>query len=357
MASPSVLSSLELHGAAASSSRHSVVHLDSSAILYASNCIINIATPHSIIVAGKDTSESNNDNDNTNKIISDHDSVVYSVRQTIRTESLSRADNDWSRSITAITLLNPQRHGQQHDQQQEESSSSSSAMKIVACAFSDGTITTFSIRQTNSQSIIPEYEWNEHIIVGTTSINTINHTDTDTQTNTNTTTANSDPKISIADITGCYSTEIMRTNDTTMNTNTNLHDNIYHLKIIAASAKGVHCYHHSIHTNSHSNTHTAPPTIACIGNYPTSTVEITTIDNQILLTLGTALPRNNRVHFYTMPLDSDSQQQQQQQQLQGTDAGVDTAWKHQGSVMGHLDWISCLDWNFDLDLQQQQQKQ
>eukprot|EP00979_Chaetoceros_neogracilis_P009191 scaffold2090_cov151-Chaetoceros_neogracile.AAC.8 len=357
--SSSVSSSLELHGAAASSSRHSVVHLDSSAILYASNCIINIATPHSIDDHDHDA---NNNKDNfNNKSI--HDSVVYSVRQTVRTESLSRADNDWSRSITAITLLNsnssnssssiPQRHGHPRNQAEE----SSSAIKIVACAFSDGTITTFCIRQsTSAQSIIPKYEWDEHIIVGTSDTDAVTP---DATPNGN---ASADPRISIADITGCY-TGIDMDMDTI---NKDLHNNSYRLQIIVASAKGVHCYHHSIHTNSHNhhnihaqktNIHTyhTKAVITCIGNYPTSTVEVTTIENQILLTLGTALPRNNRVHFYTMPLDSFTHNIQQcASDVQG-DAPDTSMWKHQGSVMGHLDWVSCLDWNFDIDSQHQHQ--
>lgn len=341
-----VSSSLELHGAAASSSPHSVVHLDSSSILYASNCIINIATPHDITYSTASDSASANKNNNNNN--------VYSVRQTIRTNTVARSDN---RSITAIALLNPllvvplplplqvrvegNKDWIQH-------------MKIITCSFSDGTITAFIVQpeeesQTNvnitnstnstNSTNMPRYKWKEHIIVGHHNNN-----------NEDVTSATPGTYTSIADIGGIYHIH--------QNTNT------ISLNIITASAKGVYCYHHSIpiHDNHNDiddnrnvdmdmNTDNAVPVatatataVSCIGNYPTSSVKLTTIDNQILLAVGTALPRNNRLHFYTTPFG----QEEIYEYGSGSGSGSqqEGQWKHQGSVMGHLDWISCLDYDW-----------
>ena len=362
-----VSSSLELHGAAASSSPHSVVHLDSSSILYASNCIINIATPHDISTFTDSTistvstnstnstnSKSKSNNNNSNQ------SLVYSVRQTIRTNTVARSDN---RSITAIALLNPlpvpvpvlvegHSDGNQH-------------MKIITCSFSDGTITAFIVEpeheeedeeETELQSNMnntnrignvnvnvnmPRYKWTEHIIVGQHNNN-----------NDDVTSATPGTYTSIADIGGIYR----------IHQNTNK----ISLNIITASAKGVYCYHHSIPIDDNvnmdididvgtdidaDNTIGVPiaTAISCLGNYPTSSVKLTTIDNQILLAVGTALPRNNRLHFYTTPFRHGSQQEQEQEQEYDNQHGQEQQgqWKHQGSVMGHLDWISCLDYDWN----------
>ena len=276
MTVPKVSTSLELHGAAASSSRHSVLYLPSKSILYASNCILNIATP--ITTSASD------------------DTVLYHVKTTLRTCTVPRTD--WIRSITALALLRPANGTGVAVAGKEQQHRS-----IVACAFSDGTITLWVQQQQDGS-------WVENVITGLTANGEISETmatDTDTDTDTN-----ANAHISIADVDGVY--------------NVSDDGSMIQTIVITASAKGVQSYNYFIELEKSQK---SSMTTTEIGPFPTSSIKLTTMDNQLLLAVGSALPRNNRIHFYTLPVQSIIHVGE---------------WKHQGSVMGHLDWVSCLDW-------------
>ncbi|GFH47230.1 hypothetical protein CTEN210_03705 [Chaetoceros tenuissimus] len=275
-----VTSSLSFHGAAASSSPHSILHLNfdekdqsTGSILYASNCIVNIASAQSLHL----------DNES--------DDIIYNVRQTIRTNTIAKAD--WARSITAMSLISPLNKQDASD------------FQILICAFSDGTITSFLIQQDVSDK--RKYKWKEYVISGQTEESTTEN----------------DLAISISDIDGFF---YKLPNSSTLC-----------MHLIVASAKGVHKLTSQINVDdwvSGSITDAKVAPFEIIGNYPSSTVKITPqMDNQIMLSVGTALPRNNRIHFYTLERNHLYQTLSENQD-----------WKHQGSVFGHLDWISCLDW-------------
>ena len=281
---PKVTSSLELHGAAASSSPHSVLYLPGKvqSILYASNCILNIATPVSL------------DNE------ADDSGVVYNVQTTLRTQTLPRTD--WIRSITALALLRP---AAASDDVNNAISDGKKYPCIVVCAFSDGSITLWNQQSDNS--------WVEHVVTGLTSTGEVFEQNNNPQ-----------KEKSISDIDGVYYCPSTAGTD----------EQSPQIVLMVASANGVQSYRCSIDLESNV---VKEITTSVVATYPTSTIKFTTMDNQLLLAAGSALPRNNRIHFYTQPIGDGTTLSSSSPSL---------LWKHQGSVIGHLDWISCLDWSW-----------
>mmetsp|Transcript_15845 Transcript_15845/g.18407 ORF Transcript_15845/g.18407 Transcript_15845/m.18407 type:complete len:962 (-) Transcript_15845:204-3089(-) len=286
---PKLKSKLELHGAAASSSPHSLITLPSKnngSILYASNCIVNIAKPIHVSGAEKDTS-------------TEGDNVLYNVNSTLRTCTVSR--KDCLRSITTMTLLQSVQVnvGEQGQRSLKES------ITIIACAFSDGTLTLW--RQ------MDEHNWEEHVLVGVTNegqeLNNTNQSD------------------SITDVEGIC--RIKSSEDA---------PNMDQLEIIilTSSSMGVQYYKHTMEANHNDqiNSTSNNTQSAVLATYPTSCMKLTTIQNQLILAIGTAMPRHNRIHFYTLPIVS----------LSSMEYGGESEWTHQGSLLGHLGWVNCLDW-------------
>mmetsp|Transcript_19221 Transcript_19221/g.21792 ORF Transcript_19221/g.21792 Transcript_19221/m.21792 type:complete len:626 (-) Transcript_19221:86-1963(-) len=286
---PKLKSKLELHGAAASSSPHSLITLPSKnngSILYASNCIVNIAKPIHVSGAEKDTS-------------TEGDNVLYNVNSTLRTCTVSR--KDCLRSITTMTLLQSVQVnvGEQGQRSLKES------ITIIACAFSDGTLTLW--RQ------MDEHNWEEHVLVGVTNegqeLNNTNQSD------------------SITDVEGIC--RIKLSEDA---------PNMDQLEIIilTSSSMGVQYYKHTMEANHNDqiNSTSNNTQSAVLATYPTSCMKLTTIQNQLILAIGTAMPRHNRIHFYTLPIVS----------LSSMEYGGESEWTHQGSLLGHLGWVNCLDW-------------
>lgn len=331
--SVSVSSSLELHGAAASSSPHSILHLPSSslsssseyesgAVVYASNCIVNIATTPIF------SSGSHNDISDVNDV------MLYNTKKTLRTCTLPR--NEWIRSITAMALLSPihSENKKENDDEKNAANDATSAeaktnqVSIIACAFSDGSITLW-IHEKERQT------WREEVVVGNTPQGSIGIIADN---------ANEDKHgTSITDIDGVFCYSYNNAADGAMELETT---------IITSSAKGVHSYIHPIEialADGGGQPSPLPMSTSSrrsvIGHYPTSSIKLTTMDNQLLLAVGTALPRNNRIHFYTRPMLKCIRSSQNN--LEGdmnVNVNINDAWKHHGSVMGHLDWVSCLDW-------------
>mmetsp|Transcript_12089 Transcript_12089/g.22616 ORF Transcript_12089/g.22616 Transcript_12089/m.22616 type:complete len:1103 (-) Transcript_12089:973-4281(-) len=353
-----VTSELEFHGAAASSSPHSILRLDDHSIMYASNCILNIAIPKIPLRVNSNDDDDDDDDDNhhgederghviqssgqQDELENISSSFVYVVKQTLRTTTVPRTD--WKRSITALSLLSPVSDSRASKHQSSLSSLSWSCKKYVACAFSDGSITIWAMSKDNTFTGGEKWKWKEYVVNGITE-----HDDTDDEI-----CQQEDHTISIADIDGVYYSEHVGHEDqgSVM---------IHQFQLFTASARGVKCHVYtkiieddSIPSMDTTTARSFPTKRSFfITNHPTCTLKISTLDNQLILGVGTALPRNNRVHFYTLDISTLVKnvkllQQQQQQQQEDEKEEMEHGWKHQGSVMGHLDWISCLDWNFNL---------
>ena len=335
-----ISSKLELHGAAASSSPHSVLNLPNlhpsssssssesskESILYASNCILNIATPVRL----------------------DDDSVAYNVESTLRTCTLPRSDV--LRSITAMALLNPIDDVVGGTERECTGTGEGIGVSsMVVCAFSDGTITLWIRRNDNDN----DNSWSEHVITGLTAdgevgVVTITDPNTNKGTNANAQHSHSHFETSIADIDGVYCQHNALAPDGSASASASGSLNI-DVIIVTASSNGLQSYTRCIEiqnssANANANVNMKTNTeMTIIGTYPTFTIKFTTMDNQLLLAVGTALPRNNRIHFYTCPIPIRSPSASSSSSSSST---MSILWKHQGSVMGHLDWISCLDWSW-----------
>ena len=172
------------------------------------------------------------------------------------------------RCITAISLLEPVNND--------------SALNIVACAFSDGTLTLWKQNEDDT--------WTEDIVMGITDPSL---------------TSDDANAFSITDVGGLYSVV----------------DGIIYCMLVTSNSQGVDSFLHTFGTLN-----STEPTR--IGNYASCSVKMCIFENTILLAVGTAMPRNNRIHFYT---------NNEMRTLGG-------GWKHQGSVIGHLDWVTCMDW-------------
>jgi hypothetical protein len=98
-------------------------------------------------------------------------------------------------------------------------------------------------------------------------------------------------------------------------------DDTIHCMLVTSSSQGVDSFSHTF-GKSNSNEPSR------IGNYACCSLKMCIFEDTILLAVGSAMPRNNRIHFYTrndlITLGGD--------------------WRHEGSVIGHLDWVTCLDW-------------
>ena len=240
------------HGAAASSSQHSLLYLKQNDILvFASHAIVNLAT-----------------NDN-----------ARSVRQTLRSSSKGSE----KRVITC--LANAQ------DYDKEDSSND------IVCGFSNGTVNMWWWQQQGSTFI-------EEKIV------------TPTNNNTNS---------SLTDIAAIQH----------IPTKTNASSKII---VVTATCTGVTLYSRLLTVNGAYNSKEETNTNNWIQQpvQPTGTAIATVLlkrhHNTILLFTGSAAPRGNRIRVYTC-----------QQHLEPINL-----WNvsFQGNLLGHQDWITCMDWTF-----------
>ncbi len=329
MSTPKLTSKLELHGAAATSSPHSLIYLPSpdDSIIYASNCIINIAKPI------QDSGEE------------EEDKVLYNVNTTLRTSTLPREKDCMIRSITTMALLKPVVIANGGEMMMMMMSGQDDIVKnILVCAFSDGSLTLWKQRSRGSSSSSSsdaddnhhELYWEEDVMIGITEQNGENHV---YNKNNNGEEFCHD---SITDVDGVY-TILLPSNDNT---------EVFRIQtiLLTSSSKGVNSYKFTtsvmketdlqFKNNTSSLMHHNHPSLDShykLASYPTSSLKITTeINNQIILAVGTAQPRHNRIHFYTLSLLTTTKQQHNNI--------IDNEWKHQGSLLGHLGWVTCLDW-------------
>jgi elongator complex protein 2 len=328
----SLSSTLELHGAAATSSPHSLIHLPSitnalsssedtdGSIIYASNCVLNIAQQ----IKDDDENENKSENKNGDNCDGDDDDqgILYNVNETLRTSTLPREKDCLGRSITTMALLKP--INIKTDNNDKDSNQSSVNMNIIVCAYSDGTLTLWT-QQNNYNNNEKDGHWQEDVVVGITGTK-------EGEKKYGPSSREEECFDSTTDVDGVY--QVLPS----MNIQTIL---------ITSSSKGVKCYKHTIqlkNTNEQQHEQQETTNYACtkIGTYPTSSMKITTsVENQLLLAVGTAMPRHNRIHFYTMSLLTANTNTN----TNSFDIMKDECkWKHQGSLLGHLGWVTCLDW-------------
>ena len=196
------------------------------------------------------------------------DGGVPRVQTTLRTGTVPNPNLDpaaGDRIITAISQVE------------------SAAADVLACAFSDGTITVW---------YLDDDEWREEIIVG--------HVAGEREGSA------LGPTTSVADVAGIATSKA--------------------LAVVTASVDGIDLHLRPLPTTSNTTT---TQTIKVSSHAAASvSVKILPRQNELLIVSGTASPRGNRVHVYTACLDSLSQL-------------ADVIVRHQGSLPGHLDWVTC----------------
>ncbi len=382
MSLPKLKSKLELHGAAATSSPHSLVYLPSSSksnnnsssnknenenedksILYASNCIINIAKPIRDDEeerreegkndkggdGGDDGGNGNGEDDENDQ--NDANDVLYNVNKTLRTCTIPRQKDCMMRSITTMKLLTPV------TTLPATSTASKMNINIVACAYSDGTLTLWKQVKNETSNYNRDKDddddddcccWEEEVIVGTTvgdEGETILHGPQDGESER----LDFD---SITDVDGVYKILLESKSES--------ESGAIQMKIqaiiLTSSSVGVKCYKYETTSSSTSSASASAPasapapvssaegqkqiqtSYAKVATYPTSSIKVTKgmkDQNQIILAVGTAMPRHNRIHFYTLCNENMNINE---------NANGKGGWKHQGSLLGHLGWVTCLDW-------------
>ena len=200
------------------------------------------------------------------------DGGVPRVQTTLRTDTVPNPNLDpaaGDRIITAISQVE------------------SAEADVLACAFSDGTVTVWH----------HDDEWREEIIVGHVK-NVAGESDRSALAPT-----------SVADVAGIATSKA--------------------LAVVTASVDGIDLHIRPLPTTSTTTT-TTTQTIKVSSNAAASvSVKVLPRQNELLIVSGTASPRGNRVHVYTVCLDGLSQ------------LADDIVVRHQGSLPGHLDWVTC----------------
>jgi WD40 repeat protein len=190
---------------------------------------------------------------------------------------------------------------------------------VLACAFSDGTVTVWHRDEDTTTTASSENDdggngWREIVIVGHEAGASSDEPSTLAPT-------------SVADVAGIATTTT--------------------LAIVTASVDGIDLHIRPLHARvSPSSTSQTISTTTSTATASTQTIKVSSHaaasisvkilqrQNELLIVSGTASPRGNRVHVYTVPLDSLAVNQP-------PDASTDIVVRHQGSLPGHLDWVTC----------------
>jgi hypothetical protein len=302
---------LIFHGAAASSSSHSLLYLKQKDVLvYASHGIVNLATK---------------------TLTSSNSSAMRDVHQTLRTNSsISNKDSSNSNVITCLTQVQDYNSTTSTATYSEEDTSSNTIVtNDIVCGFSNGACNLW-WWQTNTNAFV------EDII----------------DTNTNTTNSNTDsktlPTYSVTDIAAMKHIPILTTTATTNNTTIAEEPSFYKnsssslVLVVTASCTGVRLY--SRYANSETFDTTAnnnnwvmqqPPLLTC-ANSSVATVLLQRHDTLLLLFTGSAIPRANRIRVFSIEPKNEF-----------TVTTLCTPlWEvtYHGHLLGHQDWITCMDW-------------
>eukprot|EP00521_Asterionellopsis_glacialis_P017903 CAMPEP_0195305882 /NCGR_PEP_ID=MMETSP0707-20130614/36918_1 /TAXON_ID=33640 /ORGANISM="Asterionellopsis glacialis, Strain CCMP134" /LENGTH=1040 /DNA_ID=CAMNT_0040370089 /DNA_START=879 /DNA_END=4001 /DNA_ORIENTATION=- len=268
------------HGAAANlSCSHALAWIPSlDGIVYSSHSILNIC--HSETTLGEPPQ------------------IVWNVQQTLRSKTVDgifdaevpspAPQRDEERMMKTVAHLKCVGGSHNHNHNHEET--------FLATGFSDGTVNVWYHPHYTKQH---SHEWKEYVLV----------------------TPN---QRSITDLSGM----VYLHPDTQERT----------IVIVTGSSEGVHLICHSLPPQDGG---TAPPPTSRtkIASYVTNTVLVEWVplwgqDHQILILTGTAQPRHNKIHVYT--LDSPTA---------ATTATASVRVHHCGHLSGHEDWITSLAWH------------
>eukprot|EP00978_Attheya_sp_CCMP212_P001728 scaffold3561_cov55-Attheya_sp.AAC.1 len=330
------------HGAAASSTSHSLLWLldDSNSgetdtytdgdrydddddrqnnhMVYASHGIINVAS----LVRPQQLELSS--------------SVIPNVHTTLRTSSVAAAP---TRVVTSLSQVVPHTTIRMQDTSNDDdaaydaaaSATTSLPTAMIATSFSDGTLNVWS--RSNSHAVTSPSEdgtlWRETIVC-------------EASTSTATSTPAAAATVSITDTSGvCL----------------NVQQNDPLLLLATASCTGVTLFTCPLHSNNHTTTNNnntsnsatqrhevtrnmAAATVS-LQVYPTNHTNTSGQVVDVLLLVGTAAPRHNRIHVYTIRVDQ-----------RASNSSTTTTMNHRpvlsiqphGGLLGHQDWITCLAW-------------
>lgn len=258
-------------------------------LVYPSHAVLNIAAQETVLL-GNGVKES-----------------VWRVIQTLRTEMVTDG-------TTVITCVSTIKSGS------DEGNNANDNATFVATGFSDGSISLW--RRSPLDAL-----WTESVVFA----------------------ANSDTDRSVTDLAGmCLTT----------NTNTTTSDDDFSesIVLVAGSSTGATLYRIVVKSQSESSTPQAMVTtsetlmesqiagalsLRPLHVVPTAKGKGSSSMPSVLLCIGTAAPRHNKIHVYTvMPHDISNQQV----------AAADQAVVHyHGFLAGHEDWITCLDWYIPKD--------
>ena len=284
------------HGAAASSAPHSIVWMrtrrELDLVAYPSHSILNLATFH-----GAGSCDGGGING------------VPRVQTTLRTGTVPNPNLDpaaGDRIITAISRVEARATSTTSD------SDATPSEDVLVCAFSDGTVTAWHRDETTSSADSDDggNGWKETVVLG--------HLPGDSSDESSACL----PPTSIADVAGIASSTS--------------------LAIVTASVDGINL--HILPLSSFvadATTTTAATRTIKIGSHAAASVSVKVLpkQNELLIVSGTASPRGNRIHVYTVPLDilSLTSSGASTNDAKATDVVV----HHHGSLPGHLDWVTC----------------
>lgn len=299
---------LVFHGAAASSSSHSVVYLkETDALVYASHGLVNLATKPSSSTTSDRTGQSA--------------PMMRHVHQTLRTDNTGgSAVHDGITSNNVITCLTQVQdyHSTTIPSSAKDDTFATTTTNDIACGFSNGTFNLWWwVRDSNT------YE--EEIT---------------TSTPTPSTATAISPTYSVTDIAAMNHIPI-RTSTTTSSL----------LLVVTASCTGVTFYSRCNNDNPSNNlsdnvrpeewTMQNPPSVSGGTTSSVATVLLQRHESLLLLFAGSAIPRVNRIRIFTIEVTND---------VTHESSTATTVCKplwdviYQGHLVGHQDWITCMDW-------------
>jgi elongator complex protein 2 len=248
-------------------------------LVYPSHAVLNIVAPTTVLL-GNGMTES-----------------VWRVQETLRTEQVTDGK-------TVITCVSTIKYGT------SDNNNDNNIATFVACGFSDGSISLWRRSPVNAV-------WTESVVL----------------------VANSDTARSVTDLAGVCLSNLTTTSDA---------DCSESIVLVAGSSTGATLYRIVMTTGSlrvvTSETLMESQIAGALSVRPVVGQKGTSSSlPSVLLCIGTAAPRHNKIHVYTiMPhhsavTDSDS-------------AAATTAVVHyHGFLGGHEDWITCLDWYIPKD--------
>jgi hypothetical protein len=292
------------HGAAATSSTKVLTWLDSTAstptLAYASHAIINVTRPIAVTVQ-PDRPEQ-------------HEEWIWNVQETLRTRlsytSTSTSTSTSSSVITALTSVQPMGgSGICSATKTTTTTTATTTTTMLAAGMSNGSLTLWTrTRYNNNNNSI----WEERVLMDTTQ-----HKPAQQQ--------------EVSSITDIHSVLLQVPTE----------------RVLLATCSSAGALHHSYQNgilSSHVLTH-----------HPTASVQWQALsETTLLLLVGTAAPRHNKIMVFSLTVDTDTSTSTSTSTTTTTTTTTttntntntnDAAAPHYcGALLGHEDWITCFAW-------------